>query len=254
MSPLLTARPSISVTMRLLVACARHGRRGRVRPARWAATVDRVPPSRRASPLGIICAALVSHLLLRVGEGDRRRPAGLDLGRHDARADRPRADAVRAPEPVPRRRPGRPERRRGRRALPALASRACSPPRAFALAGCASRAPLPAHLRRPGCPPPRLGRRCLHPVRRARVERRVLPHDARARRADRDRAGRRRRPLVAARRRRAVLGRHVRDRDDGPVGARRVRLPRAPRRPSRAPGGRASRCAPASSRSPPWAC
>ena len=97
---------------------------------------------------------------------------------------------------------------------------------AFALAGWEPKLRSLAHLRRPGCPPPRLGRRCLHPVRRPRVERGVLPHDARARRRHRGRAGRRRRPLVAARRRRGVLGRHVRAGDDGPVGARRVRLRR----------------------------
>ena len=49
---------------------------------------DPVPPFRRASTLGIICAALVEPSALRVREGDRRRPARLALGRHDARADR----------------------------------------------------------------------------------------------------------------------------------------------------------------------
>ena len=89
-----------------------------------AGTASPVPPSPRASRSAIVCAALVSHLLYASSAAtDDARLAWLSVGTTLAlhRADH---HAVRAPEPVPGRRPGRAERRRRRRALPDLARRA----------------------------------------------------------------------------------------------------------------------------------
>ena len=135
-----------------------------------------------ALTLGITCAALLSHLLFASGKAiDDPRLAWLSVGTTlaligllltlfalpslfpgggpvEQSADAGAARYLRLAPRADRRRGDR-ARRRG------------------------AEAPLPAHLRRPGCPPPRLGRRCFHPVRRPRVERGLLPHDARARRA-----------------------------------------------------------------------
>ncbi len=226
MSPLLTARPSVSVTLRLVGATAVM--------ALIAAAIPFFGGDGRSSAvvpacltLGIVCAALVSHLLYASSKatGDGRL-AWMSVGTTLALIGLA-LTLLSQPSLFPDGSPVTKGADAGaaRYALwhIALSGRGGARP-----VRPGAEAPLPAHLRRPGCPPPRLGRRCLHAVRRPRVQRRLLPHDARAHRRHRGRAGRRRRPLVAARRRRGVLGRHVRDRDDGPLGPRRVRLCRRP--------------------------
>ena len=105
MSPLLTARPSVSVTLRLLGAC--------VVMAVVAAFVPLAGGDGESSAavpacltLGIVCAALVSHMLYAsaAATGDQRL-AWLSVGTTLALIGLI-IDAGRAPEPVPERRPG----------------------------------------------------------------------------------------------------------------------------------------------------
>ena len=93
------------------------------------------------------------------------------------------------------------------------------------------------------------------PARRSRGRRRQLPRDrAHDRRADRRRPDRRRVRVVEARRGRADLGRDVRDLPARPVRDSTRSRTCSRHSPTTAPGGRASRSAPASSPCRPWAC
>ena len=89
MSPLLTARPSVSVTLRLLGACLVMALAAAAVPffggdGRSSAAVP------AALAIGITCAALDQPPAVRLRQGDRRPAAGVAVGRHDAGADRPR--------------------------------------------------------------------------------------------------------------------------------------------------------------------
>ena len=252
MSPLLTARPSVSVTLRLLGACAVM--------AVVAAFVPLAGGDGESSAAVPACLT-ARHRLCRIGEphvlrvrpGHRRRAPRLALGRHHAGDDRPDHDAGRAAEPVPERRPGAPDRRRQRRPLPDLA-RAAGRLGDHRARRRRPDAPQLAHLRRPGCPPPHLGRRSPSPLGDLASSDGFSPIMRAAVGGDRAR----RRP---ASRSSGIAAPRAPSRGATCACSRSCRSPRSTRSPtcgprscSRAPGGRPWRCAPASSRFPPSAC